>query len=257
VTVRRSLAERAAVSGQGLSLASVQFGRRGGAAPTMCLTERDLRLMVQLLDVNYLTTSQLVILGWGASRLRAAQKRLKLLHDAGYLDRFRPLRKEGSAEWIYRLSRQGWKELVAQEMTNGSTRFKQAAFTSIAYTEHDVQLSSLVLQIAVEAGGSASEGLIDMMPFHWRGPRSALSSRAACASRCSANERSRSARSRASPTLPFRLRYSSARASSPGSASARSSSELVVERTIKHFEPSGTAARSASQSRSFEQLSGS
>jgi pimeloyl-ACP methyl ester carboxylesterase len=38
---------------------------------------------------------------------------------------------------------------------------------------------------------------------------------------------------------------------------AEEAPELVVERTIKHFEPAATAARSTSQSRSFEQLSGS
>lgn len=172
VRTRRSLAERADLSGQGLSLASVQFGQRGGASPRICLTERDLRLMAQLLDVNYLMTSQLVVLGWGVSRLRAGQKRLKVLHDAGYIDRFRPLRRTGSSEWIYRLSRKGWKALVAEEMTNWAARFKQAAFTSISYTEHDLQLSSVILHLAIEAGGSASDGLIDTMPFEWKGPRS-------------------------------------------------------------------------------------
>jgi len=88
---RTSLAERAASSGQDLALLSVQFGRRKGAPPMMCLTDRDLRLMALLLDVNYLTTRQLVILGWGESRVRAAQKRLKVLHDRGFIDRFRPI----------------------------------------------------------------------------------------------------------------------------------------------------------------------
>src|SRR6266516_3970174 len=127
MSARAGLAERAALSGQDLSLLSVQFGRRDGAAP-MCLTERDLRLMALLLDVNYLTTSQLVLLGWGASRTRAAQKRLKLLHDGCYLDRFRPVRRVGSAEWIYRLSARGWKALASQEMVNCSSRYKPAAF---------------------------------------------------------------------------------------------------------------------------------
>ena len=141
---RTSLAERAASSGQDLALLSVQFGRRKGAAPMMCLTDRDLRLMALLLDVNYLTTSQLVMLGWGASRVRAAQKRLKVVHDGGFLDRFRPVRRIGSAEWIYRLSARGWKALVSQDMVNGSARYKPAAFTSISYTEHDLQLSALI-----------------------------------------------------------------------------------------------------------------
>jgi pimeloyl-ACP methyl ester carboxylesterase len=42
-----------------------------------------------------------------------------------------------------------------------------------------------------------------------------------------------------------------------GHFTAEEAPELVVERTIKHFGPAATAARSASQSRSFEQLSGS
>jgi hypothetical protein len=172
VSPRRSIAERAIRSGEGLSLLSVQFGARGGDSPRMLLTERDLHLMARLVDVNYLSTSQLMLLGWASSRTRAAQQRLKVLHDAGYIDRFRPVRMVGTAEWIYRLSRKGWKALGAHGMRKGGTRFKQAAFTSLSYTEHDIELSSVVLHIAQEAGGSSSHGLIDTMPFQWIGPRS-------------------------------------------------------------------------------------
>src|SRR5712692_10097357 len=126
MSARGSLAERAALSGQDVGLLSVQFGLRKGAPPMMCLTDRDLRLMALLLDVNYLLTSQLVMLGWGASRTRAAQRRLKLLHDGGFLDRFRSVCRVGSAEWIYRLSRRGWKVLASQEMVNPSARYKPA-----------------------------------------------------------------------------------------------------------------------------------
>src|SRR5437588_412229 len=172
MAARGSLAERAALSGQDLSLLSVQFGRRKGAPPMTCLTDRDLRLMALLLDVNYLLTSQLVMLGWGSSRTRAAQKRLKVLHDGGFLDRFRPVRRIGSAEWIYRLSARGWKALASQNIVDGNARYKPAAFTSISYTEHDLQLSALILRIALDAGGSSTDGLIDTMPFTWQGPRS-------------------------------------------------------------------------------------
>jgi Replication-relaxation len=171
MSARSSLAERAALSGQDLGLISVQFGKRKGAPPMMCLTDRDLRLMALLLDVNYLLTSQLVLLGWGSSSTRAAQKRLKVLHDAGFLDRFRPVRRIGSAEWIYRLSTRGWKALASQEMVDGA-RYKPAAFTSISYTAHDLQLSALILRIALAAGDSYTDGLIDTMPFTWQGPRS-------------------------------------------------------------------------------------
>jgi hypothetical protein len=128
--------------------------------------------MALLLDVNYLLTSQLVLLGWGSSSTRAAQKRLKVLHDSGYLDRFRPVRRIGSAEWIYRLSARGWKALASQDLLDGNARFKPTAFTSISYTAHDLQLSALILRIAVAAGGSYTDGLINTMPFTWQGPRS-------------------------------------------------------------------------------------
>jgi hypothetical protein len=168
---RASIAERAIRSGQDLALLSVQFGARKGAEPMMCLTDRDLRLMALLHDVNYLTTRQLAILGWGASRVRAAQKRLKVLHDAGFLDRFRPVRRIGSAEWIYRLSRRGWKALGSHDMVDRSAHYKPAKFISISYTAHDLQLSAVILSIAAQAGGSSADGLIDTMPFAWHGPR--------------------------------------------------------------------------------------
>lgn len=98
--------QRMVRSGDGLSAGTVQWGRREHPAPAIGLTDRDLRLMVLIHDVNYLSSSQLVILGWGASE-RAAQKRLKRLHDSGYLDRFRPIPETGSAEWNYRLSSMG------------------------------------------------------------------------------------------------------------------------------------------------------
>jgi hypothetical protein len=128
--------------------------------------------MALLLDVNYLLTSQLVMLGWGSFRTRAAQKRLKVLHDSGFLDRFRPVRRIGSAEWIYRLSARGWRALGSQDIVDGNARYKPTAFTSISYTEHDLQLSALILRIAVAAGGSYTDRLIDTMPFTWQGPRS-------------------------------------------------------------------------------------
>ncbi len=45
--------------------------------------------MALLHGANLLSTSHLTALGWGFSRERAAQMRLKRLHDSGYVDRFR------------------------------------------------------------------------------------------------------------------------------------------------------------------------
>jgi len=56
-------AERAARAGWGLSAASIHWGKRGAAAKPLALTERDLRLLALLHDVNYLSSSQLALLG--------------------------------------------------------------------------------------------------------------------------------------------------------------------------------------------------
>ena len=50
--------------------------------------------------------------------------------------------------------------------------YAPAALTSISYTEHDLQLAALMLRLALDVGGGATGGLIDSMPFEWRGPRS-------------------------------------------------------------------------------------
>ena len=171
-TAHAGIAGRVLLAGTDLSLDSLQWGRRDGAVRPVGLTNRDLRLMALLYDVNYLSASQLVMLGWGVGGVRTGQKRLKRLHDGGFLDRFRPVRAVGSAEWIYRLSAQGWEALAAKQMVDGGARFTPAALTSISYTEHDLQLSALVLRIALDAAGEPSRGLIDSMPFTWRGPRS-------------------------------------------------------------------------------------
>jgi hypothetical protein len=102
------VAQRMILSGEGLSAGTVQWGNRAGSTPAVALTDRDLRLMALTHDVNFLSASQLVMLGWENSGERAGQRRLKRLHDGGYLDRFRPIHERGSAEWNYRLSSLGW-----------------------------------------------------------------------------------------------------------------------------------------------------
>jgi hypothetical protein len=159
-------------AGVGLSTGTIQWGRRPDPAPAIGLTHRDLRLMALLHDVNFLSASQLLVLGWGTAGERAGQKRLKRLHDAGFVDRFRPIPERGSAEWNYRLTTQGWTALTEQGLVPNDRRYTPTAITSISYTEHDLQLAALVLHIARAAPPEQPGGLIDSMPFHWQGPRS-------------------------------------------------------------------------------------
>ena len=158
-------------AGVGLSAGTIQWGRRPESPAPVGLTARDLRLMALLHDTNYLSASQLTLLGWGAAE-RAAQERLKRLHDAGYLDRFRPLAARGTCEWNYRLTQTGWQALVANEMAADGRHYTPAEITSISYTEHDLQLAAIVLLIATAAATPGPGGLLDRMPFEWQGHRS-------------------------------------------------------------------------------------
>jgi hypothetical protein len=170
--MRAALVQRMVLAGEGLSAGTVQWGNRERAAPAVRLTDRDLRLMALLHDVNFLSASQLLVLGWGDSGGRVGQKRLKRLHDSEYLDRFRPKVQTGTAEWNYRVSSLGWSALVERRVAPGDRTYTPTVITSISYTEHDLQIGALVLRIAQEAAHKRGGGLIDRMPFTWKGPRS-------------------------------------------------------------------------------------
>jgi len=168
------LAERIATAGVGLGALGIQWGRRPAAHRPCQITERDVRLLAFLHDFNYATTTTLAALFWG--RLgTAAQERLKLLHDIGFLDRLRPRvsRTQGSCEWIYRLTALGWRLLLDADAAVDGHDYEPAELTSISYVEHDVQVSALVAQLAALAARAAgcSGPLIDAAPFRIVGPR--------------------------------------------------------------------------------------
>jgi hypothetical protein len=167
--VASSAAERAARAGWGLSAASIHWGRRGAASKPLAVTERDRRLLELLHDVNYLSSSQMALLGWGADST-CTRRRLRLLHDRGLIDKFRPAAPAGSYEWNYRLTVEGWRMLSDHGMAADRKLYKPADIHSIAYVEHDLQVNALVLHLAHRA--RAGEGpLLDAMPFAWHGPR--------------------------------------------------------------------------------------
>ena len=165
-----SAAERAARAGWGLSAASIHWGKRATAAKPFAITERDRRLLELLHDVNYLSSSQMGLLGWGGEST-CTRRRLRLLHDHGLIDKFRPAAPAGSFEWNYRLTAEGWRMLSDCGMSADQKLYTPAEIHSIAYVEHDLQVNALVLDIAHRA--RTGEGaLLEEMPFAWHGPRS-------------------------------------------------------------------------------------
>ncbi|HWX46213.1 MAG TPA: replication-relaxation family protein [Solirubrobacteraceae bacterium] len=124
--------------------------------------------MALLHDVNYLSASQLALLGCGGDST-CARRRLRLLHDHELIDKSRPPAAAGSYEWNYRLAVEGWRVLEDCVMCAEGKSYSPADIHSIAYVEHDLQVNALVLHIARRA--STGDGpLLDAMPFGWHGP---------------------------------------------------------------------------------------
>ena len=171
----RDLDDRLVESGIDLGAMAIEWGARPERTRSIAVTGRDLKLLRFLHDFNYASTSTLAAFFWGRYS-SAARERLKLLHDAGFIDKLRPAvgRTRGPAEWIYRLTTPGWRALTDWGEPADGFPFRPARLTSIAYVEHDVQVAAL---LAVVAGHAAEwhgrKGpLLDVAPFVVAGPRS-------------------------------------------------------------------------------------
>jgi Replication-relaxation len=150
--VASSAAERAARAGWGLGAASIHWGKRPAEPRPVAVTERDCGLLALLHDVNYLSASQIAMLGWGGDS-SCARRRLRLLHDRGLIDKFRPAAAAGSYEWNYRLTVAGWRLLDGRGLCAEEKPYAPADLHSIAYVEHDLQV------------------MLYALPFQWHGPR--------------------------------------------------------------------------------------
>ena len=110
-----------------------------------------------------------MLLGWGRAS-NAAGRRLRLLHGAGYVDRFRAPAPVGSNEWIYRVTAEAFKSLAEHGLVSEGG-FRPVELHSISYAEHDLQLNALILHIAQAATKPGEGGLMERLPFEWRGLR--------------------------------------------------------------------------------------
>jgi hypothetical protein len=156
-------------TGDGLTEDSIRWGKRPDVAPVIGITPRDLDLFAWLEQHRFATTGILTTLFW-RSYGSPVRERLRGLHDAGYLDKFRPAvyGRGGSAEWIYRLTPRGWETLC--DMGRSATgRLPFGELTDLAYAAHDLQLDALLLH-AADLAYPGDRPLIDRLPFDWQGP---------------------------------------------------------------------------------------
>lgn len=114
--------------------------------PVPCpLQPRDVAIVNDVRRYRFLTGRQLRELWWPAGGPRAAQRRLRKLFEAGYLDRFRPLSYRGSYPWTYHLSAGGHQLLQRAGFVDRRQRFHGRTVYDYSYVVHDLQLNSWVL----------------------------------------------------------------------------------------------------------------
>lgn len=153
--------------GSGLTDASIQRGTRPRQPRVVVLTARDIEIFAWLEQLRYLTTRMIAVLFWGAYG-SAVRERLALLHDAGYLEKFRPMAANGTHEWIYRLTEKAWQAL-ADAGRSTTARLPLGTINYIGYVEHDLQLTATLMRIALDAWPGTS-ALASRLPIQWTGP---------------------------------------------------------------------------------------
>lgn len=115
--------------------------------PAPCsLQPRDVAIVNDVRRYRFLTFPQLLELWWPDSASpRTAQHRLRKLHEAGLLDRFRPLASRGSYPWTFQLAPLGHQLLQRAGHVEPRRRFNRRAIYDFSYVVHDLQLNSWVL----------------------------------------------------------------------------------------------------------------
>lgn len=135
------------------------------------LTARDIDLLAALWQVRYLSTSQICRLFF-AGAVDACHRRLKKVHDAGYMDKFRPLSLEGPEEWIYRLGSPGFEVLKKLGRVPVKSRLVHKEILDISYVFHDVVASELIVETILQHARhyGTSGALNQLARFSWLGP---------------------------------------------------------------------------------------
>jgi hypothetical protein len=132
------------------------------------IQERDVRLFFDLLEHRVLTTGQIVELHFRSYRL--GSRRALLLHQLGFLARFRPGRTAGSAPWHYALDEPGAFVVAARlDRDLKDTPFRRQDVDRIAaseHLEHHVQTNGFFTRLAWACRQSGQARLVE-----WRGER--------------------------------------------------------------------------------------
>lgn len=124
--------------------AVISRGDRTGLTPC-AVQPRDVELIDAVRRHKFLTTPQLLELWWPRAAPQVGRRRLTRLHDAGHLDRFRPLAPRGSYPWTYQLGREGHRMLQAAGLIGPGQRHTTREVYDYRYVLHEIHLNSWML----------------------------------------------------------------------------------------------------------------
>lgn len=136
--------------------AVIQHGARETLVPC-AVQPRDVAIVRDTWRYKFLTAPQLIELWWPGGVAWPAQRRLRKLFDAGYLERFRPIARRGSHPWTYYLGAAGYRLLQEAGLIPTGQRYRRRSIYDFGHVLHELQLNAWVLAVRRAAGA----GLLD------------------------------------------------------------------------------------------------
>ena len=143
------------------------------AAVPCAVQPRDVAILRDVWRYKFLTAPQVLELWWPGRSDRAGQRRLRVLFEAGYLDRFRPVTRRGSFPWTYQLAADGHRLLQRAGDIPYGERFNARSVYDYGHVLHEIQLNAWVLAYRRAIGHALQswEGETNItVPLEARGP---------------------------------------------------------------------------------------
>jgi DNA-binding Lrp family transcriptional regulator len=161
-----SLAEPASyVAAHRYDGAAIHHDRVARTVPC-ALQPRDVSVIHDIWRYKFLSASQIIELWWAGCSARAAQRRLRKLFEAGYIERFRPITRRGSFPWTYDLAQEGHRLLQQHGLVPVGQRFATRRIYDYGHVLHELQLNAWVLAYRRVLGSTLLrwEGETDIEP---------------------------------------------------------------------------------------------
>lgn len=123
------------------------------AVRTPCAVQpRDVAIIYGVWRYKFLSAPQIVELWWPGCSVRAAQRRLSKLFEAGYLERFRPISRRGSFPWVYQLGAEGHRLPQRHGALPAGHRYVARSVYDYSRVLHELQLNAWVIAYRRLAG---------------------------------------------------------------------------------------------------------